>query len=108
MREQDKPFICVKHGGWSMKIKPRNGEGWRAMGMWVLSLILLSGGFPMLVARYANNDAFIGWATAGFLVVVGIWAVTMVRWMLARSEVIDVNEMLKLKRDQERARKGKN
>ena len=107
MRDEDQPFICYRHGRWSMKIIPRNSAGWRAMGIWVLSFMLMLGGFTAIVASDPENSTFVGWLTAGFLIVAGIWSVVMIRWMMARSEIIDLDEMRKLKRNQEQSRKRK-
>jgi len=105
MRDEDRPFIAYRDGRWNIKIVPRNARGWRAAGLWMLLLVLLSGGFTALIVSDPENTTFTGWLTAGFLIVVVIWSVAMIRWMLARSEVIDLAEMRKLKRDQERSRK---
>ena len=70
------------------------------MGIWVLSFMLMLGGFTAIVASDPENSTFVGWLTAGFLIVAGIWSVVMIRWMMAHSEIIDLDEMRKLKRNQ--------
>lgn len=74
------------------------------MGLWALALLLLTSGFTAIVVSDPEST-FVGWFTAGFLILAGIWSVAMIRWMLARSEVIDLDEMRQLKRDRDRSRK---
>lgn len=105
MRDEDKPFICYKQGRWGMKIVPRNGEGWRALGLWMAVLALLTIGHIALVASKPDNAVFVGWATFGFIVIVGVWAIAMIRWMLARAEVINLDELLELKRERDRSKR---
>lgn len=102
MAESDKPFVCYRQGRWAMKIMPRGGEGWRLTAMWLAFYALLSGLYVWVVARNPDDETFVGQMTAGFIVVTAIWAIAMIRWMLARSEVINLDELLALKRARER------
>ncbi len=102
MREEDKPFICYKQGRWSMKIVPRGIEGWRLLGLWALPFLVLTGGHIALVASAPDDEGFVGWATFVFLGLIAVWAFVMIRWMLARSEVINLADLLELKRKQDR------
>lgn len=88
MRDEDKPFICYRRGRWHMQFKPRNGEGWRLLGMWMLPFALLTTGHLALVATMPQAETLIGWTTAVFVVLALILALAMIRWMLDRSEVI--------------------
>ena len=101
MRDEDKPFVCYRRGRWSMKIEPRGAEGWRLMGMWCVPFLLLTGGHVWLVSGLAGNDALINWTTLGFVVLTVLWAIAMIRWMLARAEVINLDDLLALKRAQD-------
>ena len=106
MRDEDKPFICYKGGG-GIKITPRNAAGWRAFGLWMSILVLVSVIWTAIVVQPAFKSVA-AYLTGGFLVVVAVWAVTMIRWMMARSEVVDMNELLKLKRElDEKKRRGR-
>jgi hypothetical protein len=41
--------------------------------------------------------------TLPFLLVTGVWALAMFRYMKARSEIVDVDSLLQIKRDIDRA-----
>ena len=97
MAEQDKPFVCYK-SGWSLKITPRNAAGWRALLVWMLALALLTAPFVWLFARQHSDAQVAAYVTGYVLLTVG-WSLTMMRWMYLRSEVIDIDELLKLKRE---------
>ena len=97
MAEQDKPFVCYK-SGWSLKITPRNAAGWRALLVWMLALALLTAPFVWLIARQHSDAQVAAYVTGYVLLTVG-WSLTMMRWMYLRSEVIDIDELLKLKRE---------
>lgn len=105
MRDEDKPFVCYKQG-WNMKIVPRNSEGWRAFGLWLAALAALTGMFLATLAAGPGKAGEIA-AVVVFLALTGVWTVAMIRWMLARSEVIDLAELTKLKREQDKARRRK-
>ena len=104
MRDEDKPFIAYRQGKWNLKIVPRSAAGWRAFGVWLALLMLLTVGFTALVASDPDNSVFAIWLTVGFLIVVGLWIWAMIRWMLARSEIIDLDELLAAKRRRDRQR----
>ena len=108
MRDEDKPFVCYKHGGWSMKIVPRNAAGWRATALWTLGLLPTIGLFTAFLA----TEPGLAWeiaAVAILLLATLVWVVAMIRWMKARSEVVDMEDLLRLKReaDRQRARDGR-
>ena len=97
MAEEDKPFICVK-SGWSMQIKPRNGQGWRLFGLWMSALLPLCG-FYMWSLSGKPSASRIAIATLLYVLAMTGWAFAMIRWMMARSEMVDMKELLKLKRE---------
>lgn len=92
MRDQDKPFICYKKG-WTVEITPRNAAGWRALGLWLLPLFALTGLFVWILARGErlglDTSDLLLIAILGFLPAVAVWAITMIRWMVARAEIIE-------------------
>jgi hypothetical protein len=96
MRDEDKPFICYKQG-WSMKIVPRNAAGWRAFGLWMASLIPMIAVFAAAMATDPGETLEIVFVVA-FLALTGAWVFAMIRWMLARSEIVDLAELMELKR----------
>ncbi|MFO1255523.1 MAG: hypothetical protein U1E37_07615 [Sphingomonadaceae bacterium] len=97
MAESDKPFICYK-SGWSMKIVPRNKAGWIALAWWMLSLVPLTGGFIWLLADEPTAGKAAAYTAAYTLVMLG-WAIGMIVWTKNRSEVVDMEELLKLRRE---------
>jgi len=44
--------------------------------------------------------------TVGFLIFTLAWIAAMTRWMLARSEVVSLDELLELKREQNARKRG--
>ncbi len=88
MSDQDKPFVCYRNG-LNMKIVPRGRQGWRLFGLWMAFLMLLVGLFIATLALELGDAMEIA-AEVVFLVLTGVWIVAMIRWMLARSEVIDL------------------
>lgn len=84
-------FVCVKHG-WSRKIMPVNGAGWRALIAWMLAMGVIAGIFVWVMSRL-QSPAMITGVTAIYVIAMGAWAIAMIRWMMARSEVIDVADL---------------
>lgn len=106
MREEEKPFVCYKQG-WNMKIVPRNAAGWRALGIWTLALLFPTFAMLPFVARVDDTprEYLAIWAIVPLLLVTAAIGIFMVRWMKARSEIIDIDEVLKIKREQDRKAK---
>lgn len=108
MRDEDKPFVCYKQG-WNIRITPRNAEGWRLLVIWMVPFFAGTGVFVSISVAAEKQ----GWsensilliALLGFLPATLIWAVIMIRWMWARSEIIDVNGLIEIKRQQDLARR---
>ena len=99
----EKMFTCVKSGV-SFKISPSNAAGWRALALWLLVYFAVVALFLVSIARVLSKTAH-GAFTALFIFSTIIWALTMIRWMLARSEMIDVKELLALKRELDRQKR---
>ena len=104
MAQDEKMFTCVK-SGLNIRINPSNAAGWRALGLWMAAFFAMLAVFLVSVER-VQGGAGAGGLTALFLFVTAIWAVAMIRWMMARSEVIDVKELLALKRELERQKRS--
>jgi hypothetical protein len=108
MRDEDKPFVCYKQG-WNIRITPRNAEGWRLFAIWMVPFLAAIGVFVWISVAAEKQ----GWsensilliALLGLLPISLVWAVIMIRWMWARSEIIDVNGLIEIKRQQDIARK---
>ncbi|OYX64225.1 MAG: hypothetical protein B7Y88_11680 [Sphingomonadales bacterium 32-64-17] len=103
MRDEDKPYVCIRHG-WIVQITPRNGAGWRGLIAWMALLALLTGGYVALAATEPGPDVMLALAGA-FLVLVAGWAWAMIRWMKARSEFVDMNDLEAFKRSQRKSRR---
>lgn len=92
-QSEKRMFLCVKNGI-LFNIIPQNAAGWRALILW--TLILLSPFLPSAIVSAAlENTAYaylISWLDPAAIVLMLILCVVMVRWALARSDVIDVKE----------------
>jgi hypothetical protein len=104
MRDEDKPLILYRSGPWSFKIAPRNGKGWRQSLVWMALLAPITGGFVWFAAAEPDGTAFIV-GLALYLVAMAAWTIGGLWWMRARAEVVDLQELLKLKREQDRKRR---
>lgn len=108
MRDEDKPFVYYKTGS-GFKISPRNAAGWRAFVAWMLAFFCATGIFVW--ATVAADNA--GWGdrkmllllTVPFLCVTAIWVFAMIRYMKARSEIVDMDSLIQLKREIDRNKK---
>ncbi|MFM5931129.1 MAG: hypothetical protein ACKOPQ_09495 [Novosphingobium sp.] len=87
MREEDKPFVCYKRG-WQMNIQPRNAEGWRQFGLWMLGLLPIVLPFVWVMKDHPK-PALVAVYVIAFVAAMGAWAFNMVRWMLPRSQIIE-------------------
>jgi hypothetical protein len=109
MRDEDKPYVCYRQNKWLFQISPRGAEGWRGLAMWMIPLFAATGVFVAVVAKMEQSGASAAainlTGTLPFLIGTIIWSIAMIRWMLARSEIIDTNEVIKIKREQDKARK---
>lgn len=107
MRDEDKPFILTRYGRWSFKIAPRNGEGWRQTLIWMALLAPITGGFVWFVSHNPEGTAF-HIALALYVAAMAAWSAGGTMWMKARADVVDIDELLKLKREAERkGRRGR-
>ena len=103
MRDEDKPYVCIRHG-WIVQITPRNGAGWRGLGLWLLLLALPTVGFVALASAGLADGTMI-WITILFHMVVIAWIWAMIRWMMARSEIVDMKDLEAFRRSQRKSRR---
>lgn len=103
MRDDDKPYICVRNG-WMVQITPRNRQGWLGLGAWMLPFLLLTFGFTPLLSGETGEEVIVALAGLFLLVTVG-WLVLMIRWMMARSEIVDLKDIEAMKRDRKKGGK---
>lgn len=107
MREQEKPFILFRRNRFIYNITPRNASGWMQMGVWMALFAAMTVGFAAFDSARPADSAF-GAPDAVFLVSLLVWTVGGIWWMKARAEVIDVNEVIRQKREAERkTRRGR-
>ncbi|HUQ13705.1 MAG TPA: hypothetical protein VM055_05455 [Novosphingobium sp.] len=103
MRDEDKPFICYK-SGWTMKIVPRGAFGWWSLVGWMLALVPICVTYIYAMSR--DPSPALMWAdTAAYGVALAIWSIVMIRWLKARSEIVDVAELREIKRRADRSSK---
>ena len=100
MRDEDKPFVCYRSGWWYMKIVPRNAAGWKAMALWVLALAPMAVLFAAVMEKQPSTSATIA-AILVYALFMILWGVAMIRWMLARSEIVDMRKLMAIKRRQD-------
>ena len=110
MRDEDKPFICYK-SKWSMKIMPRNAAGWRYTLYWMLPFFAMVVGIIWVSAALETNakdkQMMVAAILTSFVVLSTIWTIMLIRWTKNRSEIIDMDELVALKRDLDRNNKPK-
>jgi hypothetical protein len=110
MREEDKPFVCYK-SKWSMKIVPRNAEGWRYLFYWMVPFFAIIAVnmwvSAALEANGADDQKIVTFVAPVFLILITIWTVALIRWTKNRSEIIDMDELIALKRELDRNNKQK-
>jgi hypothetical protein len=110
MTEKEKPFVYTK-SGLGFTISPRNAAGWRAFAVWMAAYSGATGVF--FWANIVANGA--GWSDSKillllalpYLFVTAVWSFAMIRYMKARSEIVDVDSLMQLKRELDRNKKRK-
>jgi len=96
MRDSDKPFVLYRRGPWNFTIMPRGTAGW-------VQFAVPTAVFAIYAETVEGRPEF--WGALGlYLVATLVWSITMIRWMRARSELVDVEQLLRLKRENERKR----
>jgi len=105
MRDEDKPFVVYQSGPWNFKIVPRGRRGWRLFGVGMALQLAMTGLFVWFAVSYPEGPVhFAGLAV--YLVALLASMFGGIMWMKARAEVVDVQELLKLKRDNARKRRS--
>jgi hypothetical protein len=109
MRDEDKPFICYQQSKYLFQITPRNAAGWRAFGLWMLPFLAATGLFVAITMqmdqRGVSDSTVFFTMVLPFIAATGVWCIAMIKWMKARSQIIDVNAVAKLQAEQERQAK---
>lgn len=104
MSKPEKLFVAYRAGRWSLSIVPRNAAGWRALIVWMVSLVPITGLFVWF-ASAEPRGATLWFGLAAYLAAMIGWGVGMVRWMLARSETVDMEDFYAFKREQDKAKR---
>lgn len=112
MSDDRKMFLCVRSSKFSMKITPQTAAGWRAFGYWMLAFFVLTGlmvwGTVALEAKGFGGDQIAWRVVVPYVIATLAWTVSMVRWMCARSDIIDLADIAAWKREREAAaRRGR-
>jgi hypothetical protein len=106
-RDEDKPFVCVR-SGWLVQISPRNLRGWLSMGLWIAALVPLAIGYQKLAASQVEaGSAMAKGLPLVFLGMLALWAVAMIRWLMARSEIVELADVAEWKRRQRSRREDR-
>jgi hypothetical protein len=100
MSDADKPFIAYRQGRWGLKIVPRNGAGWWLFLLWMLPMVPIAGVFTWGMASEPEGGPLIAIIVA-FVAATAGWILGMTRWMYVRSEVVQIEELLALKREKD-------
>lgn len=104
MREQDKPFVMYRRGPWNFTIMPRGKAGWTQFGVWMAVFAVPTVVFAVYNERLEGRPEFWG-AVALYLTAVLVWSLAGIRWMRARSEVVDIEKLLRQQREHDRNRR---
>lgn len=90
MAQDEKLFVCHKNG-WIVNFQPRNAAGWRALAFWLLSLVPPAGLFMLGSSGKPNNVQAVAFLLL-YLVSLVVWAWLFMKWMFARSEIVDLRQ----------------
>jgi hypothetical protein len=105
MSDSDKPFILYK-SRWSVKIVPRGAPGWLATAAWLVPQFAMTGLFAWLLAQGGSRGTTTA-LTVGYVLLTLALSWALYQWAKARSEVIDMDELLALKRQRDAAGRNK-
>jgi hypothetical protein len=97
---QPKDFLAVK-GKFSLHITPQTPRGWRMGAVWTLAIILpsIAVGIVGLFVDGTPQERWIGWAVVPSLIATGLIIWSMIRWMLARADIISPQDLKDIARN---------
>jgi hypothetical protein len=100
MQDKEKLFVCYRTGRWGMRIVPHGAGGLLATLGWMIALA------PIVVLfiwalNNASSNGLIALTIGLYILALLGWVFAMVRWMKARSEIVDMEELLDLKRERD-------
>lgn len=105
MRDEDKPFVMYRRGTLNFTIVPRGVKDWTQFAVWMALLVPMMIVFTIYAEAHEGTPPFY---IALVLLVAAtlVLSIAMILWMKARAEMVDVAELLRLKREEERKRRG--
>lgn len=106
MRDEDKPFVLYRRGAFNFTIVPRGVKGWVQFAIWMVLLAPPAIAFALYAEAHEGRPEF-AIALALFLLATLVWGAGGMLWMKARAEVIDVDALLRQKRDAGQAARPK-
>jgi hypothetical protein len=107
MREEDKPFVMYRRGLMNFTIVPRGVAGWSQFAVWMALLAVLTTAFAIYSEAHKDSSEMTI-ALVLYIAAMLIWTLGGIWWMKARAEVVDMQELLKLKRELDaKRRKGR-
>jgi hypothetical protein len=106
MRDADKPFVMYRRSRFNFNIVPRGPRGWFQLGLWLALLAPTTIAFAVYAEAHEGKPAFYV-ALGVYMVALLIWSVALTFWAKARTEVVDVEEMLRLQRGTGRKGRGR-
>ena len=94
MNDEPRDFLAIKGPG-RLKIEPQTKRGWLLGGLWTL-LVLLPTVPLVILGAHVDDTPQEYWALLALiphLALTGLIAWAMVRWMLARADVVTTEEL---------------
>ena len=104
MSEPEKMFVAYRTGRGTISIVPRTTGGWRAFIVWMLMIAPMTALFAWFAGTEPEGVA-LWFGLAAYAALIILWAICMVRWMLARSDRVDMDEFYAFKRHKEEEKK---
>ncbi len=105
MREEDKAFGVDQSGPWNGKSVARGRRGWRLFGVGMVLQLAMTGLFVWFAVRNPEGPVHFAGLTVYLLALLAS-IIGSIRWMKARAEVVDVQKLLRQKRENERKRRS--
>lgn len=91
---EPRDFLAVK-GRFSLHITPQTPRGWRALIGWTIAVILPA--VPLVILGImvdgTPQERWVGWAIVPSLVATGLIIWAMIRWTLARADIVTPEEL---------------
>jgi hypothetical protein len=101
-----KDFIAYKGPG-KLQITPQTPRGWRHFALWMVVILSPTVPFVLLSAQVDDtpDEHWALWGMIPVFLVMGLLIWRMAKWMLARSEIIDIADITEWKRDRDSNRR---